>query len=159
MSSFQLPRLCFPDGRPSTQCMRPIETRTSSLSLPPLPLTNPMQRSATHLLQSPGSNAQLPSASLPPITQSHARLLGSCQNNGISPMVSLGSGLGLGTCAVQVNSLPSPALLPISPSEAHHLTSGGRQKKEVKRRAKTGCLTCRKRRIKVSHHFTKVSKW
>lgn len=30
------------------------------------------------------------------------------------------------------------------------LLSGGRHKKEVKRRTKTGCLTCRKRRIKVS---------
>lgn len=27
--------------------------------------------------------------------------------------------------------------------------SGGRHKKEIKRRTKTGCLTCRKRRIKV----------
>lgn len=28
--------------------------------------------------------------------------------------------------------------------------TGGRHKKEIKRRTKTGCLTCRKRRIKVS---------
>jgi hypothetical protein len=36
----------------------------------------------------------------------------------------------------------------------HHdnqrVLSGGRHKKEIKRRTKTGCLTCRKRRIKVS---------
>lgn len=35
---------------------------------------------------------------------------------------------------------------------AQHLAAGGtgpRQKKEIKRRTKTGCLTCRKRRIKV----------
>ena len=36
--------------------------------------------------------------------------------------------------------------------------SGGRHKKEIKRRTKTGCLTCRKRRIKVrpslSHNHT-----
>ncbi len=31
--------------------------------------------------------------------------------------------------------------------------SGGRHKKEIKRRTKTGCLTCRKRRIKVSAEF------
>jgi hypothetical protein len=31
--------------------------------------------------------------------------------------------------------------------------SGGRHKKEIKRRTKTGCLTCRKRRIKVSAHL------
>jgi hypothetical protein len=30
------------------------------------------------------------------------------------------------------------------------ILSGGRHKKEIKRRTKTGCLTCRKRRIKVS---------
>jgi hypothetical protein len=32
----------------------------------------------------------------------------------------------------------------------HMMISGGRHKKEIKRRTKTGCLTCRKRRIKVS---------
>jgi hypothetical protein len=31
------------------------------------------------------------------------------------------------------------------------LSSGGRSKKDVKRRTKTGCLTCRKRRIKVCY--------
>lgn len=31
--------------------------------------------------------------------------------------------------------------------------SGGRHKKEIKRRTKTGCLTCRKRRIKVSAYI------
>ncbi|PSR75991.1 hypothetical protein BD289DRAFT_447185, partial [Coniella lustricola] len=31
--------------------------------------------------------------------------------------------------------------------------SGGRHKKEIKRRTKTGCLTCRKRRIKVCCNF------
>lgn len=35
------------------------------------------------------------------------------------------------------------------PGDPNKLLSGGRHKKEVKRRTKTGCLTCRKRRIKV----------
>lgn len=35
------------------------------------------------------------------------------------------------------------------PGDANRMLSGGRHKKEVKRRTKTGCLTCRKRRIKV----------
>lgn len=42
------------------------------------------------------------------------------------------------------------------PPQAHmdaRLMSGGRSKKEVKRRTKTGCLTCRKRRIKVSGNY------
>lgn len=39
--------------------------------------------------------------------------------------------------------------LPPNQMDARQL-SGGRHKKEIKRRTKTGCLTCRKRRIKVS---------
>lgn len=41
--------------------------------------------------------------------------------------------------------------LPPQPGDQRVL-SGGRHKKEIKRRTKTGCLTCRKRRIKVSAH-------
>ncbi|TVY25813.1 putative transcriptional regulatory protein [Lachnellula hyalina] len=36
------------------------------------------------------------------------------------------------------------------PATDARVMSGGRHKKEIKRRTKTGCLTCRKRRIKVS---------
>lgn len=35
------------------------------------------------------------------------------------------------------------------PGDPNKLLSGSRHKKEIKRRTKTGCLTCRKRRIKV----------
>ncbi|KAJ5665996.1 transcriptional regulator family: Fungal Specific TF [Penicillium maclennaniae] len=35
------------------------------------------------------------------------------------------------------------------PGDPNKILSGGRHKKEVKRRTKTGCLTCRKRRIKL----------
>lgn len=40
--------------------------------------------------------------------------------------------------------------LPPQPQLDARQMSGGRHKKEIKRRTKTGCLTCRKRRIKVS---------
>ena len=40
-----------------------------------------------------------------------------------------------------------PMRYPIPPDG--RVMSGGRHKKEIKRRTKTGCLTCRKRRIKV----------
>ena len=40
-----------------------------------------------------------------------------------------------------------PLRYPVPPER---VMSGGRHKKEIKRRTKTGCLTCRKRRIKVS---------
>lgn len=37
----------------------------------------------------------------------------------------------------------------LPPQPEQRILSGGRHKKEIKRRTKTGCLTCRKRRIKV----------
>ncbi|KAL8681156.1 MAG: hypothetical protein Q9186_002688 [Xanthomendoza sp. 1 TL-2023] len=48
-----------------------------------------------------------------------------------------------------VTSDPSqqPMRYPLPPSDGR-MMSGGRHKKEIKRRTKTGCLTCRKRRIK-----------
>jgi hypothetical protein len=39
----------------------------------------------------------------------------------------------------------------LPPQHDQRQLSGGRHKKEIKRRTKTGCLTCRKRRIKVRH--------
>lgn len=45
--------------------------------------------------------------------------------------------------------------LPHAQLDSRHM-SGGRHKKEIKRRTKTGCMTCRKRRIKVSEY---ISKW
>lgn len=41
----------------------------------------------------------------------------------------------------------------LPPQPDQRVLSGGRHKKEIKRRTKTGCLTCRKRRIKVSADF------
>lgn len=43
--------------------------------------------------------------------------------------------------------------LPQQPMDARQMASG-RHKKEIKRRTKTGCITCRKRRIKVSRKHT-----
>lgn len=42
-----------------------------------------------------------------------------------------------------------PMRYPLPPTADGRIMSGGRHKKEIKRRTKTGCLTCRKRRIKV----------
>jgi hypothetical protein len=41
---------------------------------------------------------------------------------------------------------------PQAPMDVRQM-SGGRHKKEIKRRTKSGCLTCRKRRIKVCVFF------
>ena len=52
--------------------------------------------------------------------------------------------------AMGVTSSPhnQPLRYPL-PQPDGRIMSGGRHKKEIKRRTKTGCLTCRKRRIKV----------
>lgn len=42
-----------------------------------------------------------------------------------------------------------PIRYPLPAATDGRMMSGGRHKKEIKRRTKTGCLTCRKRRIKV----------
>lgn len=42
------------------------------------------------------------------------------------------------------------------PGDPNKMLSSGRHKKEVKRRTKTGCLTCRKRRIKVCNRRLRV---
>jgi hypothetical protein len=45
----------------------------------------------------------------------------------------------------------------LPPQGDQRILSGGRHKKEIKRRTKTGCLTCRKRRIKVREsHFVQL---
>ena len=54
---------------------------------------------------------------------------------------------------LSVTSDPQQAMrYPIPPQDTR-MMSGGRHKKEIKRRTKTGCLTCRKRRIKVWQHL------
>lgn len=50
---------------------------------------------------------------------------------------------------IHVTSDPNQHLrYPLPPPPDGRVMSGGRHKKEIKRRTKTGCLTCRKRRIK-----------
>ena len=61
----------------------------------------------------------------------------------------------------QVGAYPQRYPLPAQNADAR-MMSGGRHKKEIKRRTKTGCLTCRKRRIKVSYRlfvFQKLTDW
>jgi len=66
---------------------------------------------------------------------------------------------GYYTHAPPVMTLPGPPMMPIAtapgyarfpiPMADHRILAGRPTKKEIKRRTKTGCLTCRKRRIKV----------
>lgn len=64
----------------------------------------------------------------------------------------------------QMNVMADPAQphrYPLPPAGVAMGMSGVRHKKEIKRRTKTGCLTCRKRRIKVSvpHTTPSTSAW
>ncbi len=148
----------FPSGVPSTQSessvlsARDIEPTIPSLSLPPLRSIDPLQRLITHPSQAPGLSKGLPPAGLSPTSQyHHPQLPGISQYHLTSSGTCFGHRPATGQSTVQVNCLPHPISLPIAPSGSHRLLSGGRHKKEVKRRTKTGCMTCRRRRIKVSN--------
>ncbi len=144
----------FPSGIPSTQSdpgvhsARDIEPTIPSLNLPPLRPIDPLQRFTTRPSQAP----ELPPAGLPPINQyHHPQLPGISQYHLTSSSTRFGHRPATRQSPVEINCLPHPSSIPIAPTGSHRLLSGGRHKKEVKRRTKTGCLTCRRRRIKVSH--------
>ena len=141
------------------QSARDVEPTTASLSLPPLRSIDPLQRFTAHPSQDAGLSKGLPPPGLPPISQyHHPQLPGISQYHITSSNPRLGHGTATGHPTVQVDCLPHPTSLPIAPSGSHRLLSGGRHKKEVKRRTKTGCLTCRRRRIKVSHLLLRLKR-
>lgn len=107
-----------------------------------------------------GSHVSLPSLNLPPI-----RHINDPRNPqpGQAPMGSPLPPPGAPMTGYYPQSLPAPQHAMNVTSSPHNqqplryplpqpdgrIMSGGRHKKEIKRRTKTGCLTCRKRRIKV----------
>ncbi|KAF6236697.1 hypothetical protein HO173_004988 [Letharia columbiana] len=102
-----------------------------------------------------GSNMAHPNISLPPIRSidgiSQPQHQQSQQGGQPSPMGSamppnMGQYYGQGQYPPPTSDPNAPVRYPIPPDGRQ--MSGGRHKKEIKRRTKTGCLTCRKRRIK-----------
>lgn len=76
--------------------------------------------------------------------------IGSPMPSNMPPMASMGQYMTGYPSNVSPSGMNSNPQMPYSlPGDASKMLSGGRHKKEVKRRTKTGCLTCRKRRIKV----------
>ncbi|EWC48433.1 hypothetical protein DRE_02202 [Drechslerella stenobrocha 248] len=103
---------------------------SSSFALPPIRLAPPTSSPVPSNLQV-GSPLPAPSPSLP----------------GMQGYYSMpGAPPHLGSPSHQPPNMRYPLPSVMQPSE--RIMSGGRHKKEIKRRTKTGCLTCRKRRIK-----------
>ncbi len=103
-----------------------------------------------------GSDMAHPNVSLPPIRSidgiSQPQHQQSQQGGQAPPMGSamppnMNQYYGQGQYPPPTSDPNAPVRYPIPPDGRQ--MSGGRHKKEIKRRTKTGCLTCRKRRIKV----------
>ncbi|KAI2818700.1 hypothetical protein CBS115989_4962 [Aspergillus niger] len=85
-----------------------------------------------------GQSSQIPQAPI-----------GSPMPSNMPPMPSVGQYMtGYPTNVGQMGMNANAQMRYQLPGDPNKLLSGGRHKKEVKRRTKTGCLTCRKRRIK-----------
>ncbi|KAI9932958.1 hypothetical protein MW887_009210 [Aspergillus wentii] len=96
---------------------------------------NSMQTMDHHQQGQPGHVQQAPIGSPLPST--------------MPPMASVGQYMtGYPTNVAQMGMSPNAQMRYQLPGDPNKMLSGGRHKKEVKRRTKTGCLTCRKRRIK-----------
>lgn len=125
-----------------------------------------------------GSNVSLPSLNLPPIRtvdgrqqsqqpppqqqqQQQQHQQSQAQQGGQQPVNGPPLPLPINQQYYPGHTLPPPQHMnvtsdpnqhlryPLPPPPDGRIMSGGRHKKEIKRRTKTGCLTCRKRRIKV----------
>lgn len=119
------------------------------MSLPPIQHFNPpaasMQSQPRHYSAATLSNGAPGQSQHPPPYPPEYQYQQSAPNQhnaNIPPQVQMQAANG------QSNGAMRYPIQPQTPSERQ--ISGGRHKKEIKRRTKTGCLTCRKRRIKVS---------
>ncbi|KAI4167058.1 MAG: hypothetical protein LQ343_007523 [Gyalolechia ehrenbergii] len=132
-------------------------------------------QSETYRASPTGSNVSLPSLNLPPIRttmESRPQSQQGQQTPQHQPQQQVGQPqtaaplpppMGSYYGAMAPQSLPPPQHMNITsdpnqpmryplPPPDGRMMSGGRHKKEIKRRTKTGCLTCRKRRIKCDEH-------
>ncbi|KAL8950304.1 MAG: hypothetical protein Q9222_003648 [Ikaeria aurantiellina] len=142
MSAYAYPP---PNHQQNTEAYRASPTGSNvslpSLNLPPIRTMDgrPQSQQSQHVTQHQSQQQQVGqpqmSAPLPP---SLAAYYPGMPGQSLPPPQHLG-----------VTSDPSqqPMRYPLPPSDGR-MMSGGRHKKEIKRRTKTGCLTCRKRRIK-----------
>ena len=151
MCSFDQAGLWSTNGKQRGQPASTVQTATPSLNLPPLRSIDPLRQFASYLPPGPELSACRPSLGLPPIVRDPSQLAGLPQYSGVPPRSHLGSSREAEAPVMQMDLLPHASHVRVAPSESHHLTSTERNKREVKRRTKTGCRTCRKRRIKVCY--------
>jgi hypothetical protein len=127
-----------PQGQPGNEGYRgsPQGTNMSlpSLNLPPIRGLQDGQQAQSQQTQQPmGSPLPPPQHGMP-------------QYYGHPGHAQHGQPMNMGNMGPQFNAMRYQ----LPPQGDQRVLSGGRHKKEIKRRTKTGCLTCRKRRIKVS---------
>lgn len=91
----------------------------------------------------PGNNGQGQHGQVPQAP------IGSPMPSNVPPMAPMGQYMTGYPSNVPQSGMNSNQIGYPMPGDPNKILSGGRHKKEVKRRTKTGCLTCRKRRIKV----------
>ena len=131
------------------------------------------QNDSSYRASPTGSNVSLPSLNLPPIRtidgRQHPPQQQSQQPQGGPPAMPPGLPPPMNHQFYPGHSLPPPQHMnitsdpnqpmryPLPPPPDGRIMSGGRHKKEIKRRTKTGCLTCRKRRIKVGRASSPAS--
>lgn len=150
MSSFPPPgfRLSSNEELPRDMPVHPTHVSQQNVNLPPLSSIDPRQQRPS---QSPAPAALSNHArqtDSPGAIPRYGSLLPSMPHYYGPPMNA--SGQYLGGSPTPMAPVSTGPRFPMPPtSDPNSIISGGRSKKDVKRRTKTGCLTCRKRRIKV----------
>ncbi len=126
----------------------PTHVQPQTVNLPPLSSIDPRQQRPSHSPVPPGLPTQSRQPDAPGSMPRYGSLLPSMPHYYGPPMNASGQYIG-GPPAPMAGTSTGPRFSMPPTSDPNSLISGGRGKKDVKRRTKTGCLTCRKRRIKV----------
>ena len=128
---------------------RPKEEMEPSLRLPPLRFMSTPHQPTGFVEAEARRNIHLPSVGLPPIAHYVPQLPELRQHPHSKAETAVRQDPRERDSAT-AESLPTcPSHLPLAPSDSHRGSNGGKTKKEIKRRTRTGCRTCRTRRIKV----------
>jgi hypothetical protein len=126
------------------------------VNLPPLSSIDPRQQRPSHSPSPAEAQSQVQQQSLPEHIPPCGTLLPSMSQYYGSQLNTNGHYVGGPLVPIVVASAGSR--FPVAPtSDPNSVISGGRHKKEVKKRTKTGCMTCRKRRIKVGNPKALIS--